>query len=33
VDVRWWPIDGLPPDNRHDLQPLVETARLALGLT
>ena len=33
LDVRWWPTDGLPAENRHDLEPLVATARLALGLT
>jgi len=32
LDVRWWPIDALPEQTRHELEPLVTTARSALGL-
>ncbi len=31
-DVRWWPVDDLPPGTRTELAPLVSAARLALGL-
>ncbi|WP_377641070.1 NUDIX hydrolase [Oryzobacter terrae] len=31
-DVRWWPVDGLPPGTAAELAPLVSAARLALGL-
>ena len=30
LDVRWWPVDALPPGTRDDLTPLVEAA-LRLG--
>ena len=26
IDVRWWPVDGLPEGTREDLQPLVDAA-------
>jgi len=29
LDVRWWPVDALPPGTRSDLEPLVAAA---LGL-
>ena len=32
LDVRWWPIDALPAQTRHELEPLVTTARSVLGL-
>jgi len=32
LDVRWWPIDGLPEQSRRDLDPLVAAARSVLGL-
>lgn len=33
LDVRWWPVDSLPEQTRHDLEPLVAAARSVLGLT
>ncbi|MEP7191281.1 MAG: NUDIX hydrolase [Actinomycetota bacterium] len=33
LDVRWWPTDALPRQNRQDLEPLVTAARSVLGLT
>jgi 8-oxo-dGTP pyrophosphatase MutT (NUDIX family) len=32
LDVRWWPVDALPQQTRHDLEPLVAVARSVLGL-
>jgi len=32
LDVRWWPVDGLPSQSRRDLEPLVAIARSVLGL-
>jgi 8-oxo-dGTP pyrophosphatase MutT (NUDIX family) len=32
LDVRWWPIDGLPVQSRQGLEPLVAVARSVLGL-
>jgi 8-oxo-dGTP pyrophosphatase MutT (NUDIX family) len=29
-DVRWWPVDALPPGTRAELSPLVSLARAAL---
>ena len=31
-DVRWWPVDALPPGTRGELTPLVSLARAAVGL-
>ncbi|HET7399620.1 MAG TPA: NUDIX domain-containing protein [Intrasporangium sp.] len=31
IDVRWWPVDGLPEDTRDELLPLVTAARSALA--
>lgn len=31
LDVRWWPIDALPPETAHELAPLVEAARIVLS--
>lgn len=31
VDVRWWPVDGLPDGTREELSPLVGAARRAVG--
>jgi 8-oxo-dGTP pyrophosphatase MutT (NUDIX family) len=31
-DVRWWPVDALPPSTRSELAPLVSLARSAVGL-
>ncbi len=31
LDVRWWPVEGLPPGTRTELSPLVVLARRALG--
>ncbi|HEU5000677.1 MAG TPA: NUDIX domain-containing protein [Lapillicoccus sp.] len=31
LDVRWWPVDGLPPGHVDELGGLVEAARRALG--
>ncbi|MEW1953905.1 NUDIX domain-containing protein [Terrabacter sp. NPDC080008] len=34
IDVRWWPVDGLPEGTRDDLRPLVDAARrLTAGST
>ena len=33
LDVRWWPVDALPEQTRHDLEPLVAAARSVLRLT
>lgn len=33
LDVRWWPTDALPQETRHELEPLVATARRLCGLT
>lgn len=33
LDVRWWPVDALPPRTRDELLPLVERARSLLRLT
>lgn len=33
MDVRWWPTDALPEQTRRELEPLVGSARLLLGLT
>ena len=30
LDVRWWPVDGLPAGTRDELAPLVEAGRRAL---
>lgn len=30
LDVRWWPVDDLPPGSRDELTPLVAAARAAL---
>ena len=27
LDVRWWPVDDLPPGTRDELRPLVEAGR------
>jgi len=32
LDVRWWPVDGLPVQSQRDLEPLVAVARSVLGL-
>lgn len=32
LDVRWWPVDALPPGTRAELSPLVDLARRAVGL-
>lgn len=32
LDVRWWPIDALPQQTRHELEPLVAAARSVLKL-
>jgi 8-oxo-dGTP pyrophosphatase MutT (NUDIX family) len=31
LDVRWWPVDALPPGTRDELTPLVSLALRALG--
>ena len=31
LDVRWWPVDGLPPGTRNELTPLVSAALSALA--
>ncbi len=31
VDVRWWPVDDLPPESRNEILPLALAARVALG--
>ena len=31
LDVRWWPLDALPPGTRDELTPLVSLALRALG--
>ena len=31
-DVRWWPVDALPPGTRGELAPLVSLARVAVDL-
>jgi 8-oxo-dGTP pyrophosphatase MutT (NUDIX family) len=31
LDVRWWPVDDLPPESRHEIEPLVLAARRLLG--
>jgi 8-oxo-dGTP pyrophosphatase MutT (NUDIX family) len=31
LDVRWWPVDDLPPETRHEIEPLVLAARRLLG--
>jgi 8-oxo-dGTP pyrophosphatase MutT (NUDIX family) len=32
LDVRWWPVDGLPEGTRAELAPLVSLGRRAAGL-
>jgi len=32
LDVRWWPVGGLPVRTRRELEPLVAAARSVLGL-
>ncbi|NUO34057.1 MAG: NUDIX hydrolase, partial [Dermatophilaceae bacterium] len=32
VDVRWWPVDGLPEGTRAELAALVSAATRAIGL-
>ena len=31
LDVRWWPVDDLPPESRHEILPLAVAARRVLG--
>ena len=31
LDVRWWPVDSLPPDSGAEIAPLAEAARRLLG--
>jgi len=33
LDVSWWPVDALPQQTRHGLDPLVAAARSLLDLT
>jgi 8-oxo-dGTP pyrophosphatase MutT (NUDIX family) len=32
LDLRWWPVETLPQQTRHALDPLVTAARSVLGL-
>jgi 8-oxo-dGTP pyrophosphatase MutT (NUDIX family) len=31
LDVRWWPVDSLPPESGAEIAPLAEAARRLLG--
>ena len=31
LDVRWWPVDDLPEESRHEILPLAEAARRLLA--
>lgn len=31
LDVAWWPLDGLPAESRHEIEPLAQAARALLG--